>query len=69
LDLRYFYLSSIYNTYQDFTWENLEQGKTSRINLIKKITELKNKLVSFNPNFESIKNYEDFKERILTTLK
>ncbi len=69
LDLRYFYLSSTYNTYQDFTWENLEQAKNTRLNLVKKITELQKKLNISLIDFEPIKNYEDFKEKILTNQK
>ncbi len=69
LDLRYFYLNSTYNSYQDFTWENLEQAKVSRINLIKKIAELfnKNSIINIQNQIKEIQNYEEFEVKFLQT--
>jgi cysteinyl-tRNA synthetase len=38
-DLRYFFLSAHYRSFQDFTWEHLEASKTTRNNIIKKIAQ------------------------------
>lgn len=37
LDLRYFYFMAQYGSFQNFTWESIEQAKNARQNLIKKI--------------------------------
>ncbi len=70
LDLRYFYLSSNYNTYQDFTWENLEQAKTSKINLIKKLASLldRSSIKDQINKISEIKNYEELSVKLLKTL-
>lgn len=36
-DMRYFYLQAHYRSFQDFTWEALEEAKRARAGLIKKI--------------------------------
>ena len=40
LDLRYFYFKAQYGSFQNFTWEALEQAKNERAGLIKKIQNL-----------------------------
>ncbi|USN54832.1 MAG: class I tRNA ligase family protein [Candidatus Peribacteria bacterium] len=36
-DVRYFFLSAHYRSFQDFTWEQLTAAKNTRTNIIKKI--------------------------------
>ncbi|MBQ9553577.1 hypothetical protein IJU97_01055 [bacterium] len=37
MDLRYFYFKAQYGNFQNFTWEALEQARSERKGLIKKI--------------------------------
>ena len=60
LDLRYFYFKAQYWNFQNFTWEALDQAKSERKGLIKKI----NSILESNEEGENINWKEKFQEAL-----
>gem|GEM_PF-4380305 len=54
LDLRFFYLTSQYRNYQNFSRENLKSAQNSRKSIIKKVDNCKDV-----KNFDSVSSAED----------
>lgn len=64
MDLRYFYLTAIFNSYQDFTWKTLEYCKNSRLSMIKRIMNIMRR-TNFQMQKYEAKNCEDFENKYL----
>lgn len=64
LDLRYFYFTAQYSSFQNFTWEQLEAAKNARNNLIKKMQKLFDAHTKIILDFDFWMSYDVFKDEI-----
>lgn len=64
LDLRYFYFMAQYSSFQNFTWESMQQAQNARQNLIKKMQKLFDTHTKILIDFDYALPYAEFKDKI-----